>query len=279
MYNLIGSFECSGYGTYQHCQISPEDIWTNEGIDHALLDNEYDAAIISFCHQFPSREVTKQLGYKIALCWWDSILSMDRIKSWSPIVHQLCFDQGQKAVFPNCFSVETPQDTRYFYKDNTMEDIDVSFTGSMSVSDWPDRQILVEKIRNANINIWTGGGRNEGNLSIKEYSDIFRHSKICLNFSYGQHKPQKKGRAFEIASCGQFMLTNCPEMYAGWFEDGVDFISFTSEDIIDKIHYYLAHRDKREAIANNMYKKSIRYSPKYFWWKIIAICNQTHLLL
>src|SRR5581483_12435171 len=75
IHNLIGSYECSGYGTYQHCFISPEDIWSTEGIDAALVNNEYDAAFISVYYHLPSRNIGQKYGHKIVMCWWDSIKS------------------------------------------------------------------------------------------------------------------------------------------------------------------------------------------------------------
>jgi hypothetical protein len=65
IHNLIGSYECSGYGTYKHCFIDPEDIWSSQGVDEALLSNEYDAAVISVYHHLPSPGVAGQVKARI----------------------------------------------------------------------------------------------------------------------------------------------------------------------------------------------------------------------
>jgi hypothetical protein len=274
-WNLLGSYECSGYGQHEVCYIDPEEIWSSEGVDKALMSHDYDAAIISVYHHLPSRHVASLVGHKTAFCWWDSVISMDGVKSWAPLVHQLCFDWGKGEELPNVFCVAVPQDTRIFNRDDSIEDIDVSFCGSMT-SYWSDRISLVKKIQDAGINIWGNGGRGHGllNLPIEEYASIFKRSKMCLNLSKGHGRTQRKGRTFEIAACGKFMLLNHPEMYAGWFEDGIDYVSFDDNDIVDKIRYYLANDDKRKEISNNLYNKYYNnYDPKHFWKQILNICG------
>lgn len=262
-WNLLGSYECSGLGTYEVHYIDPTEIWSQSGVDHVLNTRRFDAAFISVFHHTPSHEVHKKFGHKMALLWWDSILSMPGVRSLAPTTRQFCFDWGKGEEEPNVFCVNVPQDERVFYRDkNIIENIDVSFVGSIT-DYWSDRRRIVEKIKDAGINIYAGGGRGHGlgNLSIEEYSGIFRRSKICLNLSYGHGRPQRKGRSFEIAACGKFMLTNCPEMFSGkegtWFDENVDYVSFTEDDLIDKIKHYLSNNEERERISDNIYKKYV----------------------
>jgi hypothetical protein len=279
IYNLIGSYECSGYGTYKHVFIDPEDVWSSQGVDDALLNNEYDMAVISVYHHLPSQEVATKIGYKTWMCWWDSIISMGAVHPWSSKIHQACFDWGKGEEFPNTFCVEVPQDTRIFYRDKSVvKDIDISFVGSIT-SYWTDRGQAVQKIRDAGFNVWAGGGRGPGldNLPIEEYANIFRRSKICLNLSYGHGRPQRKGRSFEIAASGGFMMTNCPEMFSGkdgkWFEDGIDYVSFHDGNLIDQVRYHLDRQDIRDRVEESIYEKYYaNYAPKPFWKKMLNTC-------
>jgi hypothetical protein len=276
MWNLIGSYECSGLGTYTHKFIDPENIWSGEGVDHELLTNQYDAAIISVYHHLPSFHVAAQFGHKTCFLWWDSCLSMDGVRHHANVAHQLCFDWGKGEEYPNCFCVEVPQDTRIFYPDDNLEkDIDVSFVGSLT-DYWSDRIRLIKKIEEAGIKIWYGGGRGHGlgNLPIEEYAAIHRRSKICLNLSYGHGRPQRKGRSFELAASKSFMMSNCPEMMDGWFGRDTEYVPFDDENIVDKINYYLDHEEERKHISHCLYETyRNNYSPVHFWTKILKICG------
>ncbi len=288
MHNLIGSWESTGYGQYEHLFIDPEPgcIWSSQQIDEALLTKDYDVSIISVYHHLPSQEVAEKLGHKIAIIFWDAIVSMGSVFHCSSLLNVICVDHGRGMEYPDhpkVMCLEVPQDTRIFYPDETVEkDIDVSFVGSMN-SPWPDRRALVEKIRNSGINIWFGGGRGVGhdginNLSVEEYAKIHKRSKICLNLSYGHGRPQRKGRVFEIAACKGFMMSNRPETMKGrggeFFGEGTEFVSFNENDVIEKIKYYLEHKEERELIAYRMHETyRNNFSPKYFYNKVLSMCG------
>lgn len=283
MYNLIGSYECANYGTYTHKFIDPENIWSSSGVDEVLLNNEYNAAVISVYHHLPSPGVAQRVGNKTVMCWWDAIVSLPGIHQWANYIHQLMFDHGKGQEYPNCFSVEVPQDSRIFCRDGTQEDIDVSFVGSIDAprSDRGRVMAMVHEVgQKYGWKVWAGGGRGPGlsNLSIEEYAGIHKRSKICLNLSYGHGRPQRKGRSFEIAACGKFMLANCPEMYSGkegtFFDDGIDYVSFDDSNLIDKIKYYLEHDEERQKIADSIYSKYVNnYAPNHFWSRVLNICG------
>lgn len=279
-WNLLGSYECSGYGTYEVHYLDPEEIWSSQGVDEVLLNKKYDAAVISVYHHLPSAAVAHQIGHKTFMCWWDSIISMGGVQGWAGMIHQACFDWGKGEEQPNVFCVEVPQDTRHFYPDaNVVKDLDVSFVGSIGAP-WSDRGALIQKLRDAGINVWSGGGRgpNYDNLSIEEYSNIFRRSKICLNLSYGHGQPQRKGRSFEIAACGGFMMTNCPQMFHGkdgdWFGEGTEYVSFDDSNVVEKVKFYLNNEAERDAISYRIYETyRNNYSPKFFWKKMLGVCG------
>lgn len=282
-WNLHESYECANVGTFKHLYIDPEDIWSSHGVDQALLNNQgFDAYIISVYHYLPSHEVARKFSDKLCYFYWDASISMGTVHAHSSVAHQICFDFGKGEEFPNVFCVEVPQSCKRFYKDdNVVKDIDVSFVGSMDAVR-PDRAIAMQKLKDAGFNVYAGGGRGPGlgNLSVDEYANIHRRSRICMNFQcgHGLNRPQKKGRSWEIAACGAFMLANNPHTYQGkegwWFEDGVDFISFDDNNLVDKVRYYLNNEEERKRISDNIYKKyQENYAPEHFWKKILRICN------
>lgn len=280
-WNLIGSWECAGYGTYEVAYIDPTEIWSQQGVDHVLTTKQYDAAFISVYHHLPSHHVARQVGHKTVMGWWDSVVSFGGVQAWSSMIHQLCFDQFKGETYPNIFGVEVPQDTRVFRRDDSVaEEFDVSFVGSMT-SYWNDRRVLMDRIKTQFPNVWYNGGRGSDpngnpllNLPIEEYANIFRRSKICFNLTPGHGKLQRKGRTWEIAALGKFMMANNPQVLDGWLVDGEDYVSFDDNNVIDKVRYYLDHEDERKKIANNLYKKyNDSYSPKHFWKKVLNICG------
>jgi spore maturation protein CgeB len=70
---------------------------------------------------------------------------------------------------------------------------------------------------------------------------------------------QIKGRNFEVPGCGGFMLTGTAEDLGSYYDIGTEVACFeNTEDLIDKIRYYLAHEDERSAIAQRGYERTLR---------------------
>ncbi len=286
MHNIVGSWECAGYGEYEHLFIDPEPgcIWSTAALDQALLTKEYDCFIISAYHIYPSREVIKKVGHRGTIIFWDSIVSMGAVRSWAEDIAVTIVDHGKGEEYPNVYAMEVPQDTRIFCRDETVvQDLDVSFVGSTN-SAWPERKILLEKIKSAGINLWYGGGRGgnpeDQNLSVEDYAMIHKRSKICLNLAGGHNgKFQRKGRVAEVAECGRLLMTNHPETMCGkegCFFGRDEFVAFDDSNVVEKIKYYLEHKEEREDIARRMqHTQTHNFGPKYFWRKILNLCGVT----
>lgn len=66
-------------------------------------------------------------------------------------------------------------------------------------------------------------------------------------------------RHFEITGVGSFMLTNHHDHITNFFEPGKEIETFKdSKELIEKIHYYIAHPDEREAIARRGQARCLR---------------------
>lgn len=99
--------------------------------------------------------------------------------------------------------------------------------------------------------------KNMGSVHyLNEMPLVFRHSKINLNITLRSIKNGIPLRAMDIMGAGGFLLTNPQNDFSRHFEDGTDYVSYKStEDLLNKIEYYLSHEKERKEIAQNGWKK------------------------
>ena len=82
----------------------------------------------------------------------------------------------------------------------------------------------------------------------EDAAKFYASSKICVNIHLPEHKSVNP-RTFEIMATGSFQLVDERMDYAGLMP-GEDMVIFrTTEELLDKIAYYLSHEDEREKIA------------------------------
>lgn len=127
---------------------------------------------------------------------------------------------------------------------------DVSFVGSM----YGYRSKWIEALRASGASIACfGHGTENGVIKASEIPQIYRSSRISLNFSgvgQGPHGRQLKARTFEVPGAGGFLLTEIAPGLGQYFQVGEEVVTFDSTtDLIDKVRHYLAHPDERDAIA------------------------------
>jgi spore maturation protein CgeB len=81
-----------------------------------------------------------------------------------------------------------------------------------------------------------------------------RTNDTCQNNS-----DQIKGRNFEIPGCGGFTLTGKADNLDEYYEIGKEVVCFKdTNDLVDKVHYYLKNEDERMVIAQAGYERTIR---------------------
>jgi len=70
---------------------------------------------------------------------------------------------------------------------------------------------------------------------------------------------------------GAMLLESENPQVAFFFEDGIDYVSFSSkEDLLEKIRYYLKNSEERVRIAKNGRRKmKMFYNPDNYWEKIL----------
>jgi len=84
--------------------------------------------------------------------------------------------------------------------------------------------------------------------------DMYRalkHGRIVINAEIDLAKGEAGNmRLFEATGVGSFLLTEYHDNIRQYFEPGVEIETFrNSKELIEKIYYYLAHPEEREAIA------------------------------
>jgi len=84
----------------------------------------------------------------------------------------------------------------------------------------------------------------------EEYAKRIVASSINLNFLKKANRDLVTTRSVEIPACGGFMLAERTAEHQALFEEGVEAEFFGGvEEMVEKIHYYMQHKDERRAIA------------------------------
>lgn len=102
---------------------------------------------------------------------------------------------------------------------------------------------------------------NKGRVkTLTEMPLVFHNSKINLNFTAKSIREGLPLRIFDVLGCGGFLITNYQTELPDIFSIGEDLEAYTSEeDLLYKTEYYLTHENDRLEIANNGYKKLVKY--------------------
>lgn len=149
------------------------------------------------------------------------------------------------------------------------EKYDVTFVGYKKY----DRKQYVNEIKKRNIPIHLFGRGWGRYVPFEETIDIFKTSKINLNFSRTEYnKLGWKGRIFQICAAGGFLLTEYIPGIENYFKIGKEIACFRNdEEMIDKITYYLTHEAERQAIAQAGWKRVINeYTPFHMMSRVFG---------
>lgn len=222
--------------------------------------------------------------YKIGLWLFDSIRRFDKdyevlLKYYQKIfvfekndVVYLKKEYGIKAVYlPVGFDSDI-----YFCKEER-RDIDISFVGNPDENrlrilnrvakyaeknflkmkicgQWYDEKYIWKpwrfKMKNPHLFSYV----NNGLISPIRVADLYRRSKICLNLNTAIHKGINP-RTFEILATRSFQIMDEREQYSECVRPNIDLVIFKgTEDLINKIEFYLLNSQKRAIIAESGYK-------------------------
>ncbi len=160
-----------------------------------------------------------------------------------------------------------PQDENLFCLENNKTN-DVCFVGSRDA--YGDRRRYLSFL-NGKINLKVSGGQREGRLSIEQYAQLIKNSKISINFPHkADGTVQAKSRIYETMLCNTLLLERENEAITKWFIPGQHYVSFTDEnDLLKKIRFYLKREDERLRIAKNGYNKMKELYNSQWWWDTV----------
>ncbi len=75
----------------------------------------------------------------------------------------------------------------------------------------------------------------------------------------GNTTEQIKGRNFEVPGTGGFLLTENAAHLEDYYKLGEEVVNFSStEEMVEKVRYYLSHEDERTAIAEAGYQRTLK---------------------
>jgi spore maturation protein CgeB len=176
------------------------------------------------------------------------------------------------------------------------KDIGVSFIGAAK----DERKTFVKKLADRGVAVACyGAGWPNGPVSFEQMRELIGRSKINLNIGLGKpiwrlktlarifitpkdgnvgyrfdalhagtnlktilnrRRPMGRGRPFELAAAGAFVLTNRnAPLFGEPFVEGKEMVTYTDiGDAAEKIGYYLAHDAEREAIARAGHERTIQ---------------------
>ena len=132
----------------------------------------------------------------------------------------------------------------------------VSFVGAAH----GDRKERIARLNDHGIGVSCFGyGWPSGPVAAEEIPQIMRKSIISLNFANSKGQNQIKARTFEVPGAGGFLLTEYAPGLERFYCIGneVDVFSRT-EELVEKINYYLSHTEKRDAIARAGFQRTVR---------------------
>lgn len=117
------------------------------------------------------------------------------------------------------------------------------------------------------VDLYTGSSttgipvNNKGRVkTLTEMPLVFNQSRINLNFTSKSIREGLPLRIFDVLGCGGFLITNYQTELPDIFNIGEDLEAYTSEeDLLYKVEYYLNHETDRLEIADNGYKKLVKY--------------------
>lgn len=159
---------------------------------------------------------------------------------------------------------------------------DVTFVGQS----YGDREAIIKALRRDGIDVRTWGSHwnyrrwhayaaklgllskksltqivNSTRITQEEMIKVFQTSRINLNLSASsQNAPnQIKGRNFEIPSCAGFQLSGYAERLEEFFIPDREITYYRNTDeLLEKVRYYLDHEEERAAIADAGYARVMK---------------------
>ena len=233
---------------------------------HAILDDEFRAETI--------RAISSELGIPTVAFFSDDHWRFDDFSRFAaPPYDWVCTTSADAARryeelgFANVIRSQWGANHFFFRPMSCGYEYDVSFIGQPHGC----RREVVRRLRERGVRITVRGrGWEEGRIGLSEMIRMFSASRINLNLSNASvsaslekegERPllQIKGRDFEVPACGGFLLTQENPELNEYFEPGKEIAVYRdTDDLLEKIEYYLAHDEERERVRKAGYERFLK---------------------
>jgi len=280
-----------------HKQILAEDYYRNPKISNSELINLIEQSqadiifVIGFLYRFFDLNVIKQLKQKHAFKLF--LYDTDSCNLFNNKRELLYFFNHELPVYDHIYSFSKTT-TEFINKLNHLnashfpfgakpiplatmtQENDILFVGSADMR----RIFLLEQLSNFRLSVFgSKWQRNKALISAQLnqqihsraiwnetlYQQLFS-SKIVLNITRSTFYGVETGinlRIFETLSAQRFLLTDHTPELAELFKIGTEIESYSSsEELVDKVRYYLKNEDKRDKIARQGHQLFLQ---KYTW--------------
>jgi hypothetical protein len=128
-------------------------------------------------------------------------------------------------------------------------DIGVLFLGALTI---PHRKRLLKKLRRTGINLVAKGSWSDPDYWGENRTKLLNRTKILLNLH--RYPGELSGVRLILGMANKALVISEPIYEPGDFVPGKHFVSATSDEMPEIIHYYLNHEDEREGIAREGHK-------------------------
>jgi hypothetical protein len=208
-------------------------------INLALNDKEHFIGKIRSGRAFGARDICRYFD----LCWTSTLDALVKY----------CVEGARPIYLPEGAN---PDIHRPYPLEKTL---DVSFVGQC----YGNRAAVIRELSRHGIDVTVYGvGWPNGPLAIDEMVKLYSRSRINLGFGGVEGHRETfclKGRDFEIPMSGGLYLTeDHPELHR-FFKPGEEILTYSdTQDLVQKIQYYLTHPEEAEAIRKKGYQRSLQ---------------------
>ena len=149
---------------------------------------------------------------------------------------------------------------------------EVAFVGEGDADRRPFLRALVEAIPNIDLalygGLWSKDARLRkyfrGSVRGRDFRMALGGAKIVVNLVRRENRDDHVMRTFEAPACGAFVLHERTDSHLEIFEEGRNAAFFEStEELIDKVRYYLGHDREREQIRQAGYQLTVSAGHTY----------------
>src|SRR5258706_2017861 len=204
--------------------------------------------------------------------------SFDVVLTTHPLVDRFLLYGIEAWFIPGVF------DSTIFHPAGAPKEIDVSFLGGLNTK--IGRKAYAQALSRAGVDFRAyGPGSPGGVLSLRDAIEVYRRSRINLNFtgvsvttpldadlSINRRARQVKNRCSMIALCGSFVLPEYAPGIEKLFEIGSEIDVFhDQQQLLEKVRYYLDREGEREEMAKRAHARALRdYDELTYVRKLVA---------